>query len=73
MNLDDLNMKYVAKQDFNEEIDGGAILECARSWTNEQLRDWLPQYDSDMIDSVQGWLNNESEIAEGQYLKVWVD
>lgn len=72
--LNNLNMKYVNKnEDGNEIIEGGAILKCDYNWEKEELINWLPDYDFDMIESVNIWLKNPAEIAEGQYLKVWVD
>jgi len=71
--LNDLNMQYVDDNEHNEEIEGGAILVCSRSWSVSQLMDWLPSYDIDMIEAVKDWLANDAEISEGQYLKVWVD
>lgn len=72
--LNDLNMKYVeGSEDRNEVIKGGAILKCATHWEREQLMEWLPDYDFDMIESVNDWLKNPAEIAEGGYLKVWLD
>jgi hypothetical protein len=72
--LNDLNMQYVdSNEDGNEEITGGAILECSYSWSKEQLDKWLPDYDFDMIESVKNWLEDDAQIAEGQYLKVWLD
>lgn len=75
--LNDLNMEYVSVEEdeasANEEIEGGAILKCSRSWSASQLQDWLPAYDFDMIQSVKKWIEDNSAIAEGIYLKVWVD
>ena len=70
--LEDLNMKYVSAES-NEEINGGAVLECSRSWTKEQLKEWLPDFDFDMIEYVKLWLESDAHIAEGIYLKVWID
>jgi hypothetical protein len=71
--LNDLNMKYVDVNPFgNEEIEGGAVLKCSHAWPMSLL-ELLPSYDLDMLETVQGWLANEAMIAEGQYLKVWVD
>ena len=70
--LEDLNMTYVSAES-NEEIEGGAILECSRSWTKEQLENWLSGFDFDMIECVQDWLKSAAHIADGMYLKVWVD
>ena len=75
--LNDLNIQYVNVVEdeaiANEEIEGGAILKCSKSWTIAQLQDWLPAYDFDMIESVKTWLADDAQIAEGQSLKVWVD
>ena len=72
--LNDLNMKYVDVNNWgNEEKIGGAILHCSRAWSVGSLQGWLPLYDSDMLEAVRHWLADESQIAEGQYLEVWVD
>ena len=74
VNLNDLNMQYVdINEDGNEIIKGGAILKCSFSWSKDKLTEWLPTYNFEMIESIKGWLENEAQIAEGQYLKVWVD
>lgn len=65
-------MKYVSETD-NEEITNGAILNCSRSWTKEQLESWLPDFDFDMIGEVKMWLENDACIAEGLSLKIWID
>lgn len=70
--LEDLNMTYVSAES-NEEIKRGAVLECSRSWTKEQLKNWLPDFDIHMIKSVKEWLESDAHIAEGMYLKVWID
>ena len=70
--LNDLNMKYVCGTD-NEEITGGAILNCSRFWTKEQLKNWLPDFDQSMIGEVKMWLENDACIAEGLSLKIWID
>lgn len=70
--LDDINMKYVTA-DMNEELYNGAVLECSVSWPLAELHDWLPELDIDSLDTVQDWLYSEPHIAEGMYLKVWVD
>jgi len=70
--LNDLNMQYV-NAIANEEIDGGAILECSRTWSIEKITQWLPNYDYDMLWSVEKWLSDDAQIAEGQYLKVWIN
>ena len=73
-NLNNLNMQYVGVNvDGNEEIEGGAILECSQTWTTAQLKQWLSGYDFDMIESVKNWLEDDAQIAEGCYLKVWTD
>ena len=72
--LENLNMKFVnANDEGNEEIDGGAILRCSNSWTVEKLGEWLADYDFEMLEAVKDWLSDPSQIAEGQFLKVWVD
>ena len=72
--LNDLNMKYVDVNELgNEDFEGGAVLKCMQVWSVVNLRAWLPSYDFDMLEAVQGWLANEAMIAEGQYLEVWVD
>lgn len=75
--LNDLNMQYINvvenEASANEEIEGGAILKCSKSWTIAQLQDWLKSYDFEMLESVKNWLSDDAQIAEGQYLKVWVD
>ena len=70
--LNDLNMQYVSAES-NEEIEGGAVLECSRSWSKEQLENWLPDFDFDMIETVKAWLESDAHIAEGMYLKAWID
>ena len=70
--LNDLNMQYISAED-NEEIEGGAILECSRTWTIEQLQNWLPNFDFDMIETIKDWLADNACIAEGLFLKVWID
>jgi len=70
--LEDLNMQYVSAES-NEEIEGGAILVCSRSWTIVQLEKWLPDFDFYMIEEVKAWLESDAHIAEDMYLKVWVD
>lgn len=70
--LNDLNMQYV-DADENEQIEGGAILQCSKLWTKEKLQEWLPDYDFDMIQTVQQWLSDNAYIAEGLYFKVWLD
>ena len=70
-NLDSLNMKYVSA-DQNDYFDGGAILECGH-WDKDQLESYLSGYDLDMIEAVQDWVSGEAYIAEGLYLKVWVE
>lgn len=72
LNLDSLNMTYVVA-DCNEDFDGVAVLECSNSWTMDQLTSWLPMYDFDMLKSVKSWLGSTPHIAEGAYLKVWID
>lgn len=69
--LDNLNMRYIVA-DSNEETETGAILKCSHSWTISQLQDYLAGYDFDMLQSVKDWLANDSEIAEGGYLEVWI-
>ena len=70
-NLENLNMQYVASNEYNEQIENGAILECSKSWTINSLQTWLPDCDFDTLESVKNWLSGESYIAEGMYLKVW--
>lgn len=74
--LDNLNMRYINLGgegcSSNEETDTGAILKCSHSWTILQLQPYLSGYDYDMLESVKDWLANDSEIAEGGYLEVWI-
>lgn len=65
-------MQYVSAEE-NETIEGGAILHCSHSWSIDQLSGWLDGYDYDMLTMVKKWLACDAHIAEGMFLKVWVD
>jgi len=74
--VDCLNMKYILKTDELCAYDADnkyAILHCNKTWTIDTLREWLPGFSYDALETVKMWLDNDAEIAAGNCLKIWID
>lgn len=74
--LEEINMQHAffdGDENRNENWDGKeAILHCSRTWTISDLRDWFPTFSYDALQSIKSWLSDESVIAEGGYLRIWL-
>ena len=60
-------------KNLNQVIKQGATLLCGMDWEVATIKKFLPHFNSEMLNTVIRWLENDSAITMGAYLMVWCE
>lgn len=65
-NIVNLNIQFTSEESDNERI-----LLASRSWTKENVEEYLEIYDVDCLEMIINYLHDDAAIQEGLNVEIW--